>query len=279
VIRVRVSRDANGSAVVAIVSQEDGSGRAWGERSVSSADCQSLDDPLTLVVALMIDSGSTPKDEPAAPPEKPVPNPPPAPSSTTDGSDSTDSDPIITVPSLERPHYEPGHWAVLGSGVAAMGLLPNAAFGAGIDGWRKPSRFWGVRVGAALLARQRQALDSGRLDFSLMRADVGLCPLQGVDSAVWWSVCGSFGVGRLRTRSVGLAGARTKIELVAMPGLSVTAAWLWSGWLLLGGGLDASFPVSPNRYVYRDEQGTPNLAFQMNPLALTARLGIGVMVR
>src|SRR5690349_3777945 len=59
VIRVRVARGASGRSLEATVSQEDASGRAWGERSVSAKDCESLDEPLTLVVALMVDASST----------------------------------------------------------------------------------------------------------------------------------------------------------------------------------------------------------------------------
>jgi len=276
-IRVRVTRESNDAPPLAIVTQEDGSGRTWGERSVSGgADCASLDDPLTLVVALMIDSGSS-APSPLAEPEKlSEPSPPAA---SVQPPDTTETGPIITAPSLERAQYEPGHWVLLGSGSAAMGLLPNVGFGVGLDGWLKPSRFWGVHFGAALLARQRESLDSGRIDFSVMRAHVGLCPLQGVDGAAWWSACGTFGLGRLRARSSRLAGARTKVEPVALPGLSVTAGWLYRGWLLLGGGLEAAVPISPDRYVYQDVAGSSHLAFQMNPLALTARVGVGVMLR
>jgi hypothetical protein len=64
-----------------------------------------------------------------------------------------------------------------------------------------------------------------------------------------------------------------------MPGLNVTGAWLPRGWLLLGAGLAGAFPVSPDRYLYRDALGTPHLAFQMSSFALTARLAVGLIIR
>lgn len=278
-IRVRVSRE-NGGAAVATVSQEDGSGRAWGERSVTGKDCESLDEPLTLVVALMIDAGSTAAEPGASEPKNAEPTRPTSPSRPPAPVVApTNEGPIETVPSLQRASYEPGHWAVYASAITTMGLLPDPGFGVALDARLKPGRFWGLSLDAALLAPDREPVDSGRLEFRLAEAGLGLCPLQGISEAVWWSACGKVALARLQVRSVGLDGARSKTEWLAMPGLSVAGAWLPRGWLFVGAGLEGSFPVSADRYLYRDVLGTSHLAFQMSSFALTARLGVGLIVR
>lgn len=274
VIRVRILRPTIGGPTVATVTQEDESGRAWGERSVSGPDCESLDDPLTLVVALMVDSSSAVEGSAAEPP---VPAEPVAP--TRPVVVETSNEPIETAPSLQRPRHEPGHWAVFGSGLATMGFLPEPGIGVAIDARLKPARFWGLSIDAALLAKQQVAVDGGRIAFDLAHAGLGLCPLHGSDATTWWSACGTFSVGWLRARSRGLIGARSKSEVFGMPGLSVAGAWLPRGWFFLGAGLSGFFPVSPDRYLYRDALETTHLAFQMSSFALTAKLSVGLLVR
>jgi len=279
VIRVRVSRAAGGGPTVATVTQEDESGRAWGERSVSGKDCESLDEPLTLVVALMVDASSTAQQERSNPPKLAEPAAPKSPAVEQPEVIAPSSEPIETAPSLQRSSYEPGHWVVFGSAVATMGLLPEPGVGVGIDARLKPSRFWGLSIDAVLLAEQRVVVDGGHIVFNLAHAGFGVCPLQGSDGAIWWSACGTFSLGWLRARSRGLEGARSKSEVFGMPGLSVSGAWLPRGWLFLGAGFSGAFPVSPDRYLYADALGTTHLAFQVSSFALTAQLGVGLIVR
>ena len=56
-VRVRLARPAaDAGKVLALVTQEDATGQSWGERVVTGdTSCESLDEPLTLVVALMVD--------------------------------------------------------------------------------------------------------------------------------------------------------------------------------------------------------------------------------
>ena len=279
VIRVRISRAPSGDAAVATVSQEDESGRQWGERSVTAASCEELDEPLTLVVALMVDASSTSAVTPESQPPVTEPEPPPAPPELPVTTLSPSNEPIETVPSLERQTAQPGHWAVFASALASMGLLPDAGFGVGLDARLKPAGFWGVSLDAAWLLPQRLPLGNGSLELQFARAGIGLCPLEGSDEALWWSACGALGLGRLRAHSRGLEGARSKTELLALPGFSVTVGWLPRGWLALAAGLQGSFPVASDRYSYRDVLGTPHFAFQMSSFALTAQLGVGLLVR
>jgi len=274
VVRVRLSRAIeNGkSRVVAQVSQEDQSGRAWGERSVTGdEDCASLDEQLTLVVALMVDTPSA--NEPAAPEPPPVAAPEPP---VNDVSEPTSE--IITAPSLQRPAPSPGHLVMLGFGAAAFGATPELGVGAGLALSVKPRGFWGIGVEGTILNENRESLAAGSLEVAFGQAALSLCPLQAAEGGVWWSACASMGAARLHARSRGLLEQRSHTQWLLMPGLSVRGAKIFWQRFLLGGGVVAAVPVAPDRYVYRDVEGTRQAAFQMSSLVLTAQVGLGIIV-
>jgi hypothetical protein len=280
-VRVSLSRvaEAGTSRIVARVSQQDGSGKSWGERSVSGgADCASLDEQVTLVVALMVDSpaAAAESDEPEA---KREPAPPPILSPKTP-EESTDpaSNEIETAPNLERAMEAPGHAVVLGFGALALGTLPEMGAGGGLAVLLKPRGFWGFGLEAELFAPQQKSTGSGHIKVSLQVARASLCPLQGAQDGVWWSACASLGVGRLKVTGRELLEASRHREWILMPGFGVRAAWVWRQRWLLGGGLAGAFPVSPDHYNYRDTEGVRHEAFTMNQLGLTANLGVGVML-
>jgi hypothetical protein len=277
VVRVRLSRveEQGKPRVVARVSQEDGSGRAWGERSVSGDEsCASLDEQLTLVVALMVDAPNTPApDEPS-----PASLSPPAPAPPSDVSEPSADAEIVTAPSLQRPVATPGHVVVLGFGLASLGATPGIGVGGGLAVSVKPRGFWGIGLEGAVLNRSREPLEAGALDISLMLAAASLCPLQSVDNGVWWSACASVGAARLHARSRGLVEARSQTQWFALPGLSVRAARIFGQRWLLGGGVLAAVPVSPDRYVYRDAVGEQKSAFQPSSLVLSAHVGVGFLL-
>lgn len=270
-VRVVLSRveEKGKRRVEARVSQEDAQGRTWGERSVSGDEnCASLDEQLTLVVALMVDA---PEPVVAESP-LPAPPPPPAPDPNDDASGE-----IETAPSLERPAPSPPHGALLGFGAASLGITPDVGFGAGVAGFLKPRGFWGLGVDAAMFAPHRQALDSGSLKASLLVAGVSLCPFQVAEDGAWWAICGTFQVARLHARSRGLLEARRDTQFFALPGLSGRAGRIIAGRWLVAGGLNLSFPVTPDRYVYRDVNGDRQSAFEVGSFVLTASAGLGLI--
>jgi hypothetical protein len=276
VIRVSLERvqERGQRRVEAKVTQEDSQGRTWGERRVSGdASCDSLDPQLTLVIALMVDS---PDPTVSGEPEPtPIPSQPP-PTSVAD-DEPAKSSPIVTVPSLERPPPSPPHAVLLGFGAAALGATPELGLGAGLAATFKPRGFWGLGVDATLLAPQRQALDSGSLKVSLLMAGASLCPFQAVEGAAWWSICGSFHVARLGASSRGLLESRRAAQFLALPGVNARAGRVLAGRWLVGAGVQLSFPVSPDRYVYRDSEGERHVAFEVSSFVLVASAGFGVI--
>jgi len=277
VVRVRLSRvSENGKRhVVAQVSQEDQSGRAWGARRVvGDEDCASLDEQLTLVVALMVDTPNA--GEPAAPEPAASEPPEPAPPSPLPASEPPSE--IITAPSLQRPAPSPGHFVMLGFGAASFGATPELGVGGGLALSLKPRGFWGIGLEGTLLKDSRQALDAGSLEISFAQAALSLCPLQAAETAVWWSACASLGGARLHARSRGLIEQRSDTQWLLMPGISVRGARIFWHRFLVGGGIVAAVPVSPDRYVYRDAEGGRQSAFQMSSLVLMAQVGMGIIL-
>ena len=280
VVRVRLSRvEENGRArVVAKVTQETSDGRAWGEREVvGDSSCASLDEPLTLVVALLVDA-PTPAAEPA-----PIEiTPPPAERSTPrkpaeDEPQAEDTGPIETAPSLEHVKA-PGHVVLLALGLLSMGVLPSPAAGGGVLASVKPRGFWGLGVEAGAWLPQRMALGSGSLETSLLMVSGSVCPLQGLSDGVWWSACGSFGAARLHARSRHVLEAKSRSDWFALPGATARGGWLVGRGVLVSAGLEALFPVSPDYYVYRSPAGEKQLAFEPSQLMITAELGVGVLL-
>jgi len=276
VVRVRLSRSNEpGARVVATVTKETLDGKVWGERSVSGeATCESLDEPITLVVALMVDTVEAPvtaetEPEPAvAPPPRRAPLPPEPPQ---EGE-------ISTAPSLEQGAPSASHWAFFGFGSASMGAEPQVALGGGLALFYKPKRFWGVGIEGEALTVQRSPLESGSLAISVATLGADLCPLQDTDEHAWWSLCANARLARVHAKSRKLYEAVESTQLVVMPGVVARAAYIVGKRLLVGGGLQASFPVSPDRYVYRDSLGVVHPAFELSPLVLSVNFGLGLIV-
>jgi len=280
VVRVRLSRvAANGRArVVANVTQETSDGRAWGEREVvGDSSCASLDEPLTLVVALLVDAPA-PATEPEPTEATPPPAEPPALPTPAQKEPPVEAwGPIETAPSLEHVKA-PRHVVLLALGLLSMGVLPSPAGGVGMLASLKPRGFWGLSVEAGAWLPQRMALSSGSLETSLLMLSGGICPLQGFGDGAWWSACGSLGVARLHARSREVLEAKTHNDLFALPGASTRGGWLVGHGVLVSAGLEALFPVSADSYVYRSPEGQKQLAFAPNGLMLTAELGVGLLL-
>lgn len=283
VIRVKLTRsqENNRAPVVARVTQETNDGRAWGEREVEGdSSCASLDEPLTLVVALLVDA-PTSQPEPTTSEVAAVPAAP-SPSRAPDETETTEREPgdIETAPSLQQAQATPGHAVFLASGLVSMGgVLPSTAGGASLLASLKLRGFWalGLEVGAAW--PQDIPLGAGSLETSLFTLSGNICPLQGLADRTWWSACGSVGAGRLHAQSHQVLEPQSRSDWFFLPGAAVRGGWLVGGDVLISAGLQALFPVSPDHYVYRSTEGEKVLAFEPTPLMISAQFGVGLILR
>jgi hypothetical protein len=105
-----------------------------------------------------------------------------------------------------------------------------------------------------------------------------LCPVQVLSDEAWYAACAGLGVARLHLRSHDLLESSSRTELCLTPSLAVRGGVRVGARWLLGGGVDAAFPLGADRYVYRDVEGTPHDAFELSRLVVTASAGVGLLV-
>jgi len=270
-IRVALRRASEADALIADVSEVDEQGHVLGVRSVRGSRCETLDEPLTLVVALMLDettSNSEPAREPAPPPPKP--NERETEPAAEQSSDSELISPVAEDPSREM---QPGHAFVsLGIGTS-LGKLPFVNYGLQLQAVFKPRRFWGLEFSAGALGGSRVDLpSSGTINFLLLELGAALCPLESLHDGILLRGCGGLAVGWLRAESHDLVPTRRRTEVVLSPELHLQLAHSIGSNFLLGGGLGAAFPIRPNQYVYRDPDGVRRSAFQMSIPSFTLGL-------
>lgn len=277
-IRITPRRAGTGE-VVAEVRQLDGEGHSLGVRNVSGgATCEGLDEPLTLVVALMLDAPPSQPPE-AAPSEREVSPAPPvskhAEHIESPSSEQEDSGPIWLFPEHEATEAAPGHALVsLGLGTT-LGQLPFLSYGPEVQVVLKPQHFWGLELSGAVLGGSSVELPiSGEIGFRLIQAGGALCPLERIRDGLLLRGCGGMQVGWLRAESRGLEPSRVRHEVVFSPELHLQAAQGVGRGFFLGGGFGVLFPLRANQYTYRDPEGVRAVAFQM----ASPSLGLGLFV-
>jgi hypothetical protein len=254
IIRVGLRRGPDDRAIIADISKTGEDGKVIGVRTVSGgATCETLDDPLTLVVALMLD----------APPDEAEPAPAPTPEPQTP-PESSQAEPTGSDPTLEDSNLAPG-FALIGAGVgSSVGRLPFPNYGPRLQVELKPRRFLGISIDVlALVGSHTDLPSSGAIDFRLIQAGAALCPLDSISERTWLAVCGGLEIAWLEAEGSGLSPHRRKTDWTLSPALRLQAARQVVGPLLLGGTLGVSFPISRNRYVYRDAAGSSQLAFEV----------------
>ena len=271
-IRVAVRRAAEIGLVVADVSEVDDQGHTLGVRSVpGGSSCETLDEPLTLVVALMLDETPRALDRRLEVP----PRPPEPPERRTDptADDASDPDSTMTVPDGPAEQPQPAH-AFLSAGIGTtFGKLPFFSFGPQLQAVFKPRHFWGLELSAGALGGARVELPgSGSMDFLLLEFGAALCPVESLSDGFLLRACGGLSVGWLRAQSHDLEPSRRRTEVVVSPELHVQVGDSIGQGFLFGGGLGVAFPIRPNQYVYRDPEGAQQVAFQMSLPSVTLEL-------
>ena len=271
-IRVGLRRAPESGAVIADVSEVDDQGHVLGVRSVrGGTSCETLDEPLTLVVALMLDG------TPVAPERQPESAPPAVVANegrtNSEADDDLDADGSPSV-SEDAPEEVPPAHAFVSVGVGTtFGKLPFFNYGAQLQAVVKPRRFWGLELSGAVAGAPALELPrSGAINFVLLELGAALCPLESLRDGVLLRACGGVTVGWLRAESHDLEPPHQRTEVVLSPELHVQVAQSIGKGFLLGGGAGVSFPLRPNQYVYRDADGIRQVAFQMSIPSLSLGL-------
>jgi hypothetical protein len=259
IIRVGLRRSPDDRGIIADISKIDEEGKVAGVRTVSGgATCETLDDPLTLVVALMLDA--PPEEPPPAPVATPEPPAPP---------ERGESETVASEPTPTDPNLSPG-FAFASAGVgSSVGLLPFPNLGPRLQLDLKPPHFWGISLGGlALLGSHTDLPGTGAIDFRLLQTSAALCPLDTLRDRNWLALCGGLELMWLEAESSELSPHRRKSDWAVSPSLRLQAARELVGPVSLGGSLGVSFPITRNRYLYRDVAGSSHLAFEVASPAL-----------
>lgn len=236
----------------ALVRLRGGSGSVLGERELVSetAACSSLDEPLTLAVALMVDSELSPEMEAAAP-EK--------------------------TPDSKRPEGVPyvAHTRVDAAFIGVAKALPRSTAGIDLGVERGLAPWFSVRAHAAVLVPRARSDESAEARFGLVYAGLLACP--GL-------LLGALELGPC----LGLEGGLLRATTTGLETDEAFTSWFWGGSasgrlryelnrkLSVGLGAGVVLPYRRDRFLYRDASSTQRLLFRTAAVIPFATAGLGL---
>ena len=249
----------------------DRDGHELGRREISATarHCSALDASLALVIALLVDA------PPAAPTPSPAAPDPPATAATPPPGEPRDRATPITLPADTFAPGEPWWFAVTLSGVAALGVLPGAAFGGAMSFGARPPRFPQIWVSAELLP-ERSLGSAPSTQLSLARFGLMLCPWELGTATVQAAACAGQRVGFVSAAGVGFDVNQSTRQLSYDLALELAGSWQFARPLFLRLAAGADVPLARPTYVSRSASGTRREWFQASPLSGSARLGVGL---
>lgn len=232
------------------------------ERSVRGASCSEIVDALALITALAFDPDATseshaaPEVPPAAPVEKPVPEPP-----------------------LARP--SPGLvWSFEGApGVVVFdGSLPSPNLGlfANVGASSEGALF----APQAFLFARRVSGDvrrsEGSAEFSILSFGIVGCPVRiPANGALSFRPCAGFEIGALSAEGVGLLVEKRQTRFWSAPILSLRGHWrFWDGFFLAAES-GVRFPLQRQHYSFESGEKVHDIP----RISLDFGLELGVMLR
>ena len=247
----------------ALLEVRDQSNAVLGSRVLASSAelCSSLNEPLTLAVALVV--GSEPEPEPERVPP-PAPEPEPEPES-----------PPTPPP---RPAAHSGRRVSMDASVLAeTGLLPAPRPGLELGVELGVTSWLAARVsGSGFLPAQADLQGSAHASLALIYGNLALCPLLELSWRWRLGACAGAAFGALLAQSGGLEGARdTRRPVVGLAlelRASVRLGKRWSVFCKFGG----IVPSRPERFVY-ELNGERVQFFSMAAFAPVAGIGGSVM--
>jgi hypothetical protein len=254
-VRAEQAQPSGYRAIITIVRTDSGEVLGTRELTVEGRTCSALNEPLKLVVALMVDGEpgtlATRRKPEAAPP------------------------PDVAVPEAAReasPAVFHAETSVLGQAVLLPRPGPGLAFALGWDF----SRVLGARAElGAFLPTAAQVAAPASADVSLLYAGLGVCPGFDVDARLRLQACA---LGLVASSDVAPRGMdENRRSSSTMFGASLGL----HGTTRLAGNIGATaslrglaFPSSP-RFIYRLD-GTARELFRPGPLSAVASLGLSV---
>ncbi len=263
-VSLRLPDDPAGASTAA----RDGTAR---EIVAPSRDCRSLDEPLALVIALMLDAEQSSESEraaeaarrSAAPAETEVdPEPPP------------EREPIVTAPAVSTRRSAGWNFDLGVAALGATGLLPAPSPGAELAASVSPPLPLDVRMHAAAFLPQTESLGSGAsVSFFFAQGGVDACTRTDPTSSVRLRPCLGASVGWLGVHPSGLEQSQrvTQVIVVGEGGL-VAAFRVGKHWMATASVL-ALVPFDAHRFAFRRADGRLEPVFRQAPVAAVVGLG------
>jgi hypothetical protein len=247
------------------VTVSDAKGAALGTRELEDPDpsCRALDEPIVLVVALLVDPEAARRAGPAAPALGVAPRPPPP-------------------PPAPPPAPAPEPWrASLALGPAFMvGLLPKAGAAASLRGEIVPPSFIPIEIGGAVwlgVDASAPTTPTASASVNLSYATLGLCPLVWRTARTTVRGCADVAVGALRASGQGFTATNTGGEAPFVEGMlagRVTRRLV--GPLELGVGLALAVPFTRPSFTYLDATRTAQQLVRVGPVAGVLDAAVGL---
>lgn len=268
----------------AVITIRDAKGALLGTRELDRPDasCDAMNDPLALVIAVMIDPDAALKPQPApAPSPAPSPSPSPAPPLPPPSDGAAQPPPPDAYPDgVTKKQKEP--WRAEGAALFAMaaGLTPQLAPGIGVEGVLFiPNIPLGLRAYGNVFLPTTAERDGAKASFDLIYVGTAVCPTLRKKSFVGM-ICVGGQLGVLRSNAEtpnraieekssvvwnGVTELRVSIPVVAP--LEVTA------------GLGAVLPLLRPSVGYAPASGPAGIASQnlhkVDVFGFTGSVGVG----
>ena len=247
----------------------DAKGVVLGQRDVANEEsaCASLDQPLTLMLALILDPRLLIASEPGAAPSPPPPVATPV--------ALAPAPPITTPPAASKADDVWRGEAQLGFAVAG-GLLPGIATGLSLNQGLRAGSSW-IEVGGTLFAPRQSDVGAGKgATFSLLALTGRFCPFAVQDAGFLVLTCGGIGTGLLVVQGFGFDQSERGQRPVLWGSLSLEGSARIAGRLWAGARLSGVLPVLREQFVFKAASAGEIDVFRMNAVAGTAELTIGI---
>jgi len=266
----------DGGAWHAVIVVADEQGQVLGTRELDSAepDCRSLDDPVALAIALMIDPDAAlaptpPASGPPAPPpevivrEKPV---------------------YVPVP-VERPdepakppadEEDPWRWAVRAGPVFGAGVMPGLGLGLTASATVEPPWFLPVEGGAILFFEREAESDGLRGAIDLMLAQGAVCPATLRGYGLVFSTCVEVQLGALWYEGLESAAGQEDTRFAFNLGARLRLDYRVIGPLTVGVGAAGAVPLLRDPIELDDSSGQPHEIYHQSPVVFLPDVHLGL---
>jgi len=248
----------------AVLVMTNGQGDIEGRRELSTKDatCTSLNETLSLALALMIDPDVALRSADT----KPAPSPPKV-------IAAPEEPPCVQTPSPWRWGASVG--AILGVGWLPATLTPGLA----VRGFVRPPHLWAFELSAVLWpSRRARGISDQAVDLSLAFGGLAVCPLAiGAEkNNVQWRGCvgGQLGTFEAVGANLDVIQQQRRTVVNAVTYLDTFVPLLSSVGLV--GTVGIGTPLLRDSFVYVDENGSRQQLFRLPAVTAWAELGVGV---